>query len=141
MEQLSIKLNRSDSDHWEAGHFELFKAQDHPFNEKHFCGYFMAALELFFSNGICECIFIMDNSLFNRTSFLGYIGNNSLVNTRCLAIVENVRVYTVSTILECFGKKGQSIAYLLPYSPILEPIEYVFSKWNGYVMSHGYSTP
>ncbi|KII69695.1 hypothetical protein RF11_07292 [Thelohanellus kitauei] len=68
IEPLSIKLNRSVSDLRVAGHLPLFKAQDHPLNEEHFCGYFMEVFERFFSSGIHECIFIMDNVRFNKTN-------------------------------------------------------------------------
>ncbi|KII75063.1 hypothetical protein RF11_03135 [Thelohanellus kitauei] len=64
----SIKLNRSVSDLGDAGHRALFKTQDHPFNEKHFSGHFMEAFERFFSSGIHECIFIMDNVRFHKTN-------------------------------------------------------------------------
>ncbi|KII72824.1 hypothetical protein RF11_14918 [Thelohanellus kitauei] len=61
IEPLSIKLNRSVSVLWDAGHSAFFKTQDHPFNQEHFCGYFIEAFEQFFSSGIHESIFIMDN--------------------------------------------------------------------------------
>ncbi|KII69336.1 hypothetical protein RF11_07115 [Thelohanellus kitauei] len=55
-----MKLNKSVSAFWDAGHVAFFKAQHHPFNKEHFCGHFMVSFERFFSSGIHECIFIID---------------------------------------------------------------------------------
>ncbi|KII64903.1 hypothetical protein RF11_09315 [Thelohanellus kitauei] len=68
IEPLAIKLNRSVSILEDAGHLTFFKTRDHPFNEEHFCGYFLEAFELFFSSGIHEGIFIMERVRFHKTN-------------------------------------------------------------------------
>ncbi|KII74681.1 hypothetical protein RF11_12578 [Thelohanellus kitauei] len=54
------------SDLGDAGHLAFFKAQDHRFNELHFYGNFMVAFEQLLSNGIHECVFIVDNVRFYK---------------------------------------------------------------------------
>ncbi|KII64222.1 hypothetical protein RF11_02894 [Thelohanellus kitauei] len=94
IEPLSIKLNRSASDLGDAGHLRLFKAQDHQFNEVHSCGYFMEAFEQFLSNGIHECVFIMNKARFHKTN-------------------------RVQTMLQ---ENGRMVIYLQPYLPFLNQI-------------------
>ncbi|KII75158.1 hypothetical protein RF11_10452 [Thelohanellus kitauei] len=67
IELLSIKLHRSVSLLSDAGHLVFFEAQDHPFKE-HVCGPLIEAFERFFSSGIHERIFIMDNVRFYKTN-------------------------------------------------------------------------
>ncbi|KII66566.1 hypothetical protein RF11_16028 [Thelohanellus kitauei] len=78
----------------------LFKAQNHPFNEEHFWGYFMDAFQHLLSSGIHECIFIMDNTRFNKTN-------------------------QVQTILH---ENDHRINYLSPFSRFLNTIENFLSK-------------
>ncbi|KII70490.1 hypothetical protein RF11_11826 [Thelohanellus kitauei] len=80
----SAHAERPVSDLVEAGHLAFFKAQDHPFNKKHFCGYFMEAFEQFLSSGIHK--------------------NNC-----------------------------QRVKYLPLYSPFLNQIENLLSKWKNIV--------
>ncbi|KII61688.1 hypothetical protein RF11_09346 [Thelohanellus kitauei] len=49
--------------------------------------------------------------------------------------LKNARVQKASKISNCFMRNGQAICYISPYSPFLNPIKDVFSKWKGYVKS------
>ncbi|KII70785.1 hypothetical protein RF11_14945 [Thelohanellus kitauei] len=101
-----MPLDRSSHDKiWaikDAVNLALFKAGDNPLNEKHFCGYFIEAFELFFSSGLHECIFIMDSVRFHKTN-------------------------RVQTMLQENGRRGISLP---PYSPFLNQIENLLPKWN-----------
>ncbi|KII64831.1 hypothetical protein RF11_03335 [Thelohanellus kitauei] len=44
-------------------------------------------------------------------------------------------ILQASIILDCFTKKGIEIYYLPPYSPFLNHVEKVFSKWEVYAKS------
>ncbi|KII65095.1 hypothetical protein RF11_15915 [Thelohanellus kitauei] len=103
---LSIKLNGSVFDLGDAGHLAFFKAQDHPFNEEHFCVHFMEAFELFFSSGIHECIFILDDVRFHK-------------------------INRVQTMLQ---KKGRMVIYLPIYSSFLNHIENLLPKRKSIVI-------
>ncbi|KII62059.1 hypothetical protein RF11_07935 [Thelohanellus kitauei] len=79
----------------DAGLLAFLEPQDHQFNEVHFCRYFMYAFEQFLSNGIHECVFIIDNVRFHKTN-------------------------RVQTMLQ---ENGRMAIYLLPYSSFHNLIE------------------
>ena len=75
---------------------------DRPYNSEHFGLFIDQLLDHFQLNEINEATLIMDN--------VGFHHNNNIINT-----VRN---------------KGHKIIFLPPYSPFLNPIEEVFSKWK-----------
>ena len=75
---------------------------------------------------------------YNGESFLGYIGNffefiNSMNIGPCLVVMDNVPFHKCNSVKEKFIEMGHEIFHLPPYSPFLNPIENLFSKWKDFV--------
>lgn len=80
----------------------------------------------------------INTSPFNRQSFLGYIQN--IINflsaqglRNCVFIMDNVRFHKCNEVLEKIRSTENSYIFLPPYSPDLNPIENLFSKWKNFV--------
>jgi len=80
----------------------------------------------------------INHSPYNTESFTGYISSlfeeiEALNIGRCMVIMDNVPFHKSNVVKNRFIEKGHSITYLPPYSPMLNPIENVFSKWKNFV--------
>ena len=71
--------------------------------------------------------------LFNTfiEDFLNYLDENNLSNY--LIILDNVRFHKNQEALSLITTKGHQMKFLPPYSPFLNPIENMFSKWKNSV--------
>jgi transposase len=77
---------------------------------------------------------------YNTNLFLGYIQGffDFLVGLElrnCVIVMDNVPFHKSVVIREEFESNGHRIVFLPPYSPYLNPIENLFSKWKGFVKS------
>ncbi|KII65808.1 hypothetical protein RF11_13103 [Thelohanellus kitauei] len=117
---LSAKLNKSDSDIGDSLHLELFKAQDHPFNEERCCGYFMEALEMFLFSGIHEFIFITDNVRFHKTNTIQTMLQENDCRVMCLQSCSTF-LYQIENLLPRWKKivkqrpRDQKLTYLIKW--------------------------
>ena len=50
-------------------------------------------------------------------------------------IMDNARIHHYTSLKDIVEELGINILYLPPYSPFLNPIENVFSKWKNYIAS------
>jgi transposase len=77
----------------------------------------------------------IQNCPFNTESFLEFIKNllekfqmNNISNA--VLIMDNVTFHRVSSVRGLIEDKGHTLLFLPPYSPFLNPIENMFSKWK-----------
>jgi transposase len=75
---------------------------------------------------------------YNAQSFLGYLQTfftflNEQNLQNCMIIMDNVNFHKSALILECIQTNGHSVKFLPPYSPTLNPIENLFSKWKAFI--------
>jgi transposase len=82
-----------------------FVKQNVPFNSVSFCRFASELLEKVRATGVKNAVFIMDNVAFHKTQDARNVFNNS----------------------------GDELIFLPPYSPFLNPIENMFSKWKNLV--------
>ena len=80
-------------------------AQTRAYNRAFFCAFLEELFPMFAERGVTNVVLVMDNVPFHKG--------------------EQVR-----TLVESHGHK---VLYLPPYSPFLNPIENMFSKWKEYV--------
>lgn len=75
---------------------------------------------------------------YKTTSFFTYI-TNLITNLRnrqidnAIFIMDNVRFHKSETIISLINQNNYGLLYLAPYSPFLNPIENMFSKWKNIV--------
>ncbi|XP_074596279.1 uncharacterized protein LOC141851433 [Brevipalpus obovatus] len=87
-----------------------------------------------------ECLFFYEAvdrayniSLFGEfiDQFMDFLDQEGYENR--IIIMDNVRFHHADEILQKIESRGHSVEFLPPYSPFLNPIEEVFSKWKGIV--------
>jgi transposase len=81
---------------------------------------------------------VLDNP-YNTEKFVSFITNFMQHLTRdgflnCKIVMDNVAFHKVGSIRNIIEESGHSIVFLPPYSPFLNPIENVFSKWKSCVI-------
>jgi hypothetical protein len=57
----------------------------------------------------------------------------------CWIVLDNVRFHHSAIVLECANSYGHTLVFLPPYSPMLNPIESLFSKWKTLIRTQGAS--
>jgi hypothetical protein len=82
--------------------------------------------------------FEISESAFNTLKFLDFLRSifQSIDNEGlgpCVFIMDNVRFHKTAEIHDLFLVSIHEVIYLPPYSPFLNCIENVFSKWKNYV--------
>ena len=71
------------------------------------------------------------NTFFNfLNELIGICREKNLINS--IFILDNVRFHKVSDVVELVSSSGFRIKFLPPYSPFLNPIENMFSKWKDF---------
>ncbi|KAF7685470.1 hypothetical protein CDIK_3781 [Cucumispora dikerogammari] len=80
----------------------------------------------------------LNRNAYNTSGFLSYLQElftflNSEGLDNCIVIIDNVAFHKSDVIKTEFEEKGHRILFLPVYSPSLNPIEMVFSKWKNYV--------
>lgn len=80
----------------------------------------------------------ISTSAFNSESFLGYIDDlfiylTSMNLQQCLIIMDNVKFHKSRGVIRFFEQSAHKLLFLPPYSPFINPIENMFSKWKNYV--------
>ena len=53
--------------------------------------------------------------------------------TGAYLVMDNVRFHQTQQLRDLIEERGHNVLYLTPYSPFLDPIENLFSKWKGKV--------
>jgi len=89
-------------------------------------------------NGILK--YQVENRAFNSDIFLKYMQNlcDTLKEKNmkgCVIVMDNVPFHKCKNIREFVELNGHMIMLLPPYSPFLNPIENLFSKWKGFLKS------
>lgn len=84
--------------------------------------------------------FLINNRPFNSHSLCGYINNASeeigmLNNENGVLIMDNASIHKTAEFTSACEEKRIIIKYLPAYSPFLNPIENLFSKWKSIVKS------
>ena len=77
---------------------------------------------------------------YNTASFLGFIRDffDVILESgleRCVVIIDNVAFHKAASIQNEFRNRNKELIFLPPYSPQLNPMEQVFSKWKSLVIS------
>ena len=87
-------------------------------------------------NGILK--FTVQNSAYTGITFKEFMGaafdileDRGLSN--CTFIMDNAAIHRVGMVRELFEQRGHLLRFLPAYSPFLNPIENLFSKWKGIV--------
>jgi transposase len=57
--------------------------------------------------------------------------------TACWIILDNVRFHHSQAVVACAAEFGHQLVFLPPYSPMLNPIESLFSKWKTLIRTQG----
>lgn len=57
----------------------------------------------------------------------------ALNRPNCWLILDNVRFHHCEIVAECAARNGHQLIFLPAYSPMLNPIEYLFGKWKASV--------
>ena len=83
----------------------LHKAQNVAFNSNNYCNFLTELCDKLLRDGIQNAIFVLDNVAFHKTT----------------------------SVQELIISRGHTAVFLPPYSPQLNPIEEVFSKWKNLV--------
>ena len=75
---------------------------------------------------------------YNGESYLHFLEDmcyqlESIDFSEAIIIADNVPFHKMNLMFECLQSKGHELVLLPPYSPQLNPIEEVFSKWNNLI--------
>jgi transposase len=81
---------------------------------------------------------------YNAESFHTFLQNLfQLLSTRgqnnCWLVMDNVKFHHCDVVVNCARSHGHEIIFLPPYSPMLNPIESLFSKWKILIRTQGIS--
>jgi hypothetical protein len=59
--------------------------------------------------------------------------------SNCWLVLDNVKFHHCEIVSSCASQHGHTLVFLPPYSPMLNPIESLFSKWKTLIRSAGVS--
>lgn len=84
-------------------------------------------------NGIIH--YSYQTSAFNTITFVDYLSSlfeklNEKNLQNAIFILDNVTFHKVTQVREIIAQKGHQLLFLPPYSPFINPIENMFSKWK-----------
>ena len=76
-------------------------------------------------------------SAYNSESFIEFLRNlvnhlNSIGRTQGVFIMDNVNLHKTTEVRNFMAQSGFELLFLPPYSPFLNPIENMFSKWKNF---------
>jgi len=81
--------------------------------------------------------YVMQTSPFNAISFTAFIDilldHFEQIHGVCCIIMDNVPFHKCNSVKNAIESRGHSVLLLPPYSPFMNPIENMFSKWKQHI--------
>ena len=69
-----------------------------------------------------------------RQSLLPHLGSFSEQEPRSIVVMDNWAIHYNRKLIDCIHKAGAKVQFLPPYSPGLNPIEFIFNYWKYWII-------